>query len=269
MTEIKKTLAILKARWPEVTLIIGIFLSRPLVNKLLSGLVAKQLLTPNKFVLLYPSISLLLVAISATLRSGFLRTVYLQGNQRSSPLTLLRMGIYFLWRMVVLGALYSIPFLLVTLLSTRIIAGLVSPESLVQIGFWINQLFFMAFSVILVKLILLLPALVIVLDCRTFESFKFLKHCRLWEAKELVILFYAHLVFRFLLRFLRLHYDIPTGSRYILEIGPLIISGFVNLTIAVMAMKFVASLDLVYDSSPSSPNSQDSPGEQFKSSLED
>ena len=249
MSEIKKTLAILRARWPEAVLIIGIFLSRPLVSRLLFGLAAKQLLTPNKLVLLYPSISLLLVAISATLRSGFLRTVYLQGNQRSSPLTLLRTGIYFLWRMVVLGALYSIPFLLVTLLSTGIIAGLVSPESFAQISVWINQLFFLAFSVILVKLILLLPALVIVLDCRTFESFKFLKHCRLWEAKELVILFYAHLAFRFLLRFLRLHYDILTASRYILEIGPLIISCFVNLIIAVMAVRFVASLDLVYDNS--------------------
>lgn len=255
MSEIKKTLAILRARWPEAVLIIGIFLSRPLVSRLLFGLAAKQLLTPNKLVLLYPSISLLLVAISATLRSGFLRTVYLQGSQRSSPLTLLRTGIYFLWRMVVLGALYSIPFLLVTLLSTGIIAGLVSPESFAQISVWINQLFFLAFSVILVKLILLLPALVIVLDCRTFESFKFLKHCRLWEAKELVILFYAHLAFRFLLRFLRLHYDMTTASRYILEIGPLIISCFVNLIIAVMAVRFVASLDLVYDGGQSSLNS--------------
>lgn len=257
MTKIKETLRILKARWPEVTFIIVIFLSIPLVNKLLSGLVSKQLLAPNKYVLLYPSISLPLAVISTTLRSGFLRTVYLQGNQRSSPLTLLGTGIYFLWRMVVLGALYSIPFLLVTLLSTRIIAGLASPESLAEIGFWINQLFFMAFSVILVKLILLLPALVIVLNCRTFESFKFLKHCRLWEAKELVILFYAHLVFRFLLRFLRLHYDIPMGSRYILEIGPLIISCFINLTIAVMAVRFVASLDLVYYGSAKDINSED------------
>jgi len=252
MSEIKKTLAILRARWPEAVLIIGIFLSRPLVSRLLFGLAAKQLLTPNKLVLLYPSISLLLVAISATLRSGFLRTVYLQGSQRSSPLTLLRTGIYFLWRMVVLGALYSIPFLLVTLLSTGIIAGLVSPESFAQISVWINQLYFLAFSVILVKLILLLPALVIVLDCRTFESFKFLKHCRLWEAKELVILFYAHLAFRFLLRFLRLYYDMTTASRYILEIGPLIISCFVNLIIAVMAVRFVASVGLVYDNSRSS-----------------
>ena len=257
MSEIKKTLAILKARWPEITLIIGIYLSRPLMKTLLFGLVAKQLLAPNKLVFLYPSISLLLLAISATLRFGFLRTVYLQGSQRSSPLTLLRTGIYFLWRMVVLWALYSLPFLLASLLSPRIIAGLESPESLAQISFWINLLFFLAFSVFLVKLILLLPALVIVLDCRTFESFKFLKHCRLWEAKELVILFYAHLAFRFLLRFLRLHYDIPTASRYILEIGPLIISCFVNLIIAVMAVRFVASLHLEYNSQPVSLDFED------------
>ena len=251
MTEIKKTLAILKARWPEVTLIMGLYLLMLLYYPLF-GSVGRRLLTPDKFALLALPMSYLLLAISATLRFGFLRTVYLQGDQRSSPLTLLRTGIYFLWRMIVLGALYSIPFLLVALLSTRIIVGLVSPESFAQSSFWINQLFFLAFSVFLVKLILLLPALVIVLDCRTFESFKFLKHCRLWEAKELVILFYAHLAFRFLLRFLRLHYDILTASRYILEIGPLIISCFVNLTIVVMAVRFVGSLNLVYDNSQSS-----------------
>ncbi|MBA7694187.1 hypothetical protein ES703_102794 [subsurface metagenome] len=156
-----------------------------------------------------------------------------------------------------LCALYSIPFLLSGLLSTGIIAGLVSPESFAQISVWINQLFFLAFSVILVKLILLLPALVIVLDCRTFESFEFLKHCRILEAKGLVILFYAHLAFRFLLAFLRLHYDILTASRYILEIGPLIISCFVNLIIAVMAVRFVASLHLEYNSQPVSLDFED------------
>lgn len=266
MTEIKKTLSILKARWPEVTLIMGLYLLIMLLYYPLFGSVARRLLTPDKFALLALPMSYLLLAISATLRFGFLRTVYLQGNQRSSPLTLLRTGIYFLWRMVILRALYSIPFL-VALLGTRIIAGLVSPESFAQSSFWINQLFFLAFSVFLVKLILLLPALVIVLDCRTFESFKFLKHCRLWEAKELVILFYAHLAFRFLLRFLRLHYDIPTASRYILEIGPLIISCFVNLIIAVMAVRFVASLHLVYDNDLSVSKSEDLPGEQFNSSV--
>jgi hypothetical protein len=103
-----------------------------------------------------------------------------------------------------------------------------------------------AVTIILMKLILLLPALVIVLDCGAFESFKLLKKYRFREARELIALFCFQPVLGFLWMFLRAPYD-ATILGPIFKIGTFVITNFISLTIVIMAMRFVASHNLVYD----------------------
>ncbi len=240
MSEIKNTLAILKARWPEVTLIIGLAVLLPFLSKLLTKLKYDSALSLTVLVTCF---SLALTVIRTMLRSGFLRTVYLEGQQRQTIAVLLRPGLHFFWRMIVLGLLYAIPLLTVTLLSTRLVGKPTAPGQLVM-------------NIILMKFILLLPALVIVLDCRVIESFKFLKKCRLRDAGELIVLFCFNMAFPYLWMFSRTLYGTTTGPQLIFRIVTSIITCFIGLIIAVTAVRFVASLHLVYDEQISPSDSQ-------------
>ena len=120
------------------------------------------------------------------------------------------------------------------------------------------QLCFIAPMLILIKVVLFIPALIIVLDCGVFESFKFLRKCKLLDSRELVALFCLGMVLPFLWFFLRITYNPEITSQYILRSATAAISYVLWLIIAVMAVRFVASLHLVYDNQPSSLDFEDS-----------
>jgi len=242
MTKIKKTLAILKARWPEVILIIGLTVLLPFLIKLRTKLKYDSALS---LTVLATCFSFALSLITIVLRSGFLRTVYLEGRKRQTIAVLLRTGLHFLWRMIVLGLLYFIPLLTLTLLSIRLYLKPTAPgetDILHNISFLV-----LVMNIILMKFILLLPALVVVLDCRVFKSFKFLKKCRLRDAGELIVLFCFNMAFPYLWMFSRTLYGTTTRPQLIFRIVTSIITCFIGLIIAVMAVRFVASLNLEHD----------------------
>ncbi len=252
MTEIKKTLTILKARWPEVILIIGLTVLLPFLSKLLTKLKYDSALS---LTVLATCFRLALMVVTIVLRSGFLRTVYLEGRKRQSIAVLLRTGLHFLWRMIVLGLLYAIPLLTLTLLSIRL-AGKPTAPGETDILHNISLLV-LVINIILMKFILLLPALVIVLDCRAFESFKFLKKCRLRDAGALIVLFCFNMAFPYLWMFSRTLYGTITTPQLIFRIVTSITTCFIGLIIAVTAVRFVGSLDLVYDNKPVSLDFED------------
>lgn len=245
MTEIKKTLAILKARWPEVTLIVGLYALAVLSNNLFRA--ARADLTKT-LVLLYFSLSLIVVSI--ILNYGFLRTVYLEGQKRQTPMALLKKGRYFFWRMVGVGLIYVIPYFILAWLIFLIIKYFTSIDTgffeTAKVTPWLFQLCSTAALLILIKVVLFIPALILVLDCGVFESFKFLRKCKLLDSRELVALFCLGIALPFLWVFLRISYNPETTSQYILRSVPTVIGYVLWLTIAVTAVRFVASLDLVY-----------------------
>lgn len=254
MKEIKKTLAILKARWPEVILILGINLLLVLVNLVLSP---KSMQVFWWYRGIFP---LIFILILTTLRSGFLRTVYLEGQKRQSFLVLLRTGLHFLWRLIVLDLLFCIPSLILILLNIHLVSGRVShgETDILHNIFLIRHLLVLVINIILMKFILLMPALVIVLDCRAFESFRFLKYCRLRDARELIVLFCFKMAFPYLRIFLRTLYDTTTIPQRIFSIFNSVATCFIGLIIVVMAVRFVDSLNLVYGNKPSPLDFEDS-----------
>ncbi len=253
MTEIKKTLSILKARWPEVTLIVGLYTLAVLSNNLRRA--ARPDLT-KAVSLLCLLFSLVLMVLSMILHYGFLRTVYLQGQKRQTPMALLKKGRYFFWRMVGFSLIYVVPYFILTWLIFLIIKYFTSIDTgfleTAKVAPWLYQLCFIAPMLILIKVVLFIPALILVLDCRVFESFKFLRKCKLLDSGELVALFCLRMVLPFLWVFLRILYNPETTSQYTLRIVPTVIGYVLGLIIAVTAVKFVASLNLEYDNSRSS-----------------
>ncbi len=257
MTETKKTLSILKARWPEVVLIIGLGILSLFVNKLI--LIVQPKVTPMQ-VLIDLGYLLLVWLILIMLTVGFQRTVYLEGDQRQSPIVLLRVGKHFFWRIVGLGLLFLITCFILAWLIFLIIKYFTPIDTgfleTAKVTPWLYQLCFIAPRLILIKVVLFIPALIIVLDCRVFKSFKFLKLCKLLEAKELLVLFVVSMGLTFLWTLLPKLNDIEIPLEYIFTIVLSISGHFIGLMISVMAVRFVASLDLVYDNGQSSSNSE-------------
>lgn len=272
MNEIKKTLAILKARWPEVTLIVGLYGLAVLSNDLFLFRPARPDLA---ITLILPSIafSVTLMVVSTMLYCGFLRTVYLEGQDGQTPMALLKKGRRFFWRMVGFSLIYGVPYLILAWLTFLIMKYLTSTDTsffeAANVTPWLYQLCYIAPMLILIKVILFISALILVLDCGVFESFKFLRKFRLLDSKELVALYCLGAVLPFLWVFLRIPSDPETTSQYILRTVPTVIGYVLWLIIAVTAVRFVGSLDLVRDSSPGSPDSEDLSEEEVDSLMED
>ena len=264
MTEIKKTLTILKARWPEATLIVGLYALAVISNNLFRA--ARPDLTKTLFLLclflLCMAFSLALMVATMVLNYGFLRTVHLEGQKVQTPMALLKKGRYFFWRMLGFGLIYVVPCFVLAWFIFLIIKYFTSIDTgfleTVKVAPWLYQLCFIAPMLILIKVVLFIPALIIVLDCGVFESFKFLRKCKLLDSRELVALFCLGMVLPFLWFFLRITYNPEITSQYILRSATAAISYVLWLIIAVMAVRFVASLHLVYDNQPSSLDFEDS-----------
>lgn len=184
MNEIKETLAILKRRWPEAALIIGLGFLPNLLIHIFSYYHAPKIMRTLSIVRMF----LFLVIIIFT--AGFLRTIYLEQNKRQSFADLFRVGKHFFLRLLVFGILCALPMMLFVwlLITTTNNMGLNTTFSLAhRIGSTFIQL-------ILAKLTLLIPAIIIVLDCSLSKSFGFMWKVKLLKARPLLIIFLIQII---------------------------------------------------------------------------
>lgn len=258
MAEIKQTLKILKSRYAEVSLIIGLYMlvlvSMALVMADLLAQDKPLAAPPQNALLLFFSIAVALV--SMILKYGFTRTVYLHSSSQQQPLVLLKTGMHFFWRIVQLGILYLLALLALGIPLIIIKHQLTHPDTLaasLSLVAAVDRLYSVAMMLILIKPVLLMPALLIVLDCRILETWKMLKHLRLLDAKGLVFLFCLQIAIGLLWPFSRLADAHVTTSDYALTIAAAVAVYFVGFVAAVAAVRFVASRNLVYDSQYHSP----------------
>jgi hypothetical protein len=240
MTEIRKTLEILKARWPEVLFIIAlevlpqpIYMTQIIFHPI--GNLLRILIT-----LVYISFTIIIFMLII----GFQRTVYTEDRKRQSPLVLLREGKHFVLPLVGLGIIYSLALACLQILVLWAIKY--AAPDFMDTRSLLYQLPSTSVSLILMKPVLLIFPLIIVLDCSILQSFKILGRCRLRDARELVILFLISLGLPFLWKLLPSQHG-ATISYYFLTILHIIVGRFIALMMAVMAIRFVASRNLIYD----------------------
>jgi len=258
MTEIKNTLAILKARWPEVILIAGLHILSMLSAKFFRVVKPDWTIT---WALLYIGFSLFIMIISIILYLGFLRTCFLDAQKPRTSMVLLKTGKHFFGRMIGFGILFAIVYFilawLIFLIAKQFTSVDASFSKTAKVAPLLYQLCFIGATLILIKPFLFIPALIIVLDCRVFESFKFFKQFKLSDAKELVALFCVQAASTLLWVFLPKLAEAETILQYTLGITPSIIPYFIGLIVSVIAVRFVASQNLVYDDRSRSLDSQD------------
>jgi len=254
MNEIKETIAILKARWPEVFLIVGIQALSMFGSELFPQVTEINLILGLSII----ACMLAIVVIVVLLPVGFLRTVHLEGPKRQYPLDLLRVGKHFLWRTIRVGLLWIPAYLL---LAWMVFMVAKRPE-VTDTGFWETAetdplVFYCCFAVsrlILIKPVLLILPIVIVTDCRISTSFGLLKRCRLSDAEGPVALFVASTSLTVLWAFLPPANSVPSISLHIMRTLMSLTQIFVTLMVAVTAVRFVGSLNLANDRNPSLPD---------------
>lgn len=232
MNEIKETLAILKARWHEVTLIIGLWFLHRLIVLTLK-------IYPNITLVSFVTLSMSLFILVVS--TGFLRTVYLEQEKRQSLPDLMRIGKHFFWRILGVGILYGLAMMLFPWLLSIIFKGdTISPL--------VKQIRFPFIQLILAKLILLTPAIIIVADCSLYRSFGIMRKVKILKAKPLLIFYLiGGIVMPFLLMlfspgFLRAHLSITWGDAIYTLYS--VISHIMALMVSVMAVRFVSSLGI-------------------------
>lgn len=258
MTETQKTLAILRARWPEVTLIIGLYTLVELSHSLFGFTepdVTKTLFLPSILFILS------LAVVSMILSYGFLRTIHLEGPKEQTPIDLLKTGKHFFWRMAGFGFIYiGLYFILIRLIFFIIKYFTSTNTDFIESAKsapWLYQLCSTAAMLIMIKVMLFIPALIIVLDCRVFDSFKLLSKFKLLKSKELVALFCLGTVMPLLWLLLKIPENPETILQYIITIGTIVTGQVIGLVVAVTAVRFISSLDLEYDGGITDSNSED------------
>ncbi len=256
MTEIRKTLDILKARWPEVTLFIALDVLSYFINMSQSIFYPIGNLIRILITLVYISFTIIIFMLII----GFQRTVYLEDRRRQPPLVLLREGKHFILPLIGLGIIYTLALACLQILVLWVINH--STPGLMEKRWGVSLIYRLpstSVSLILMKPVLLIFPLIIVLDCDILTSFKMLGRCRLRDARELVILFLVSLGLPFLWTFMpsiSFRHSIPIS--YCLITASLIIVGrFIALMMAVMAIRFVAAQNLSYDNGVKLLDSQD------------
>ncbi len=231
MDEIKETLAILKTRWHEVSLLIGLWFLHRLITLTLR--IYPDIRTLVQFVSISLSVFILIVSI------GFLRTVYLQQDERQSLADLVRTGKHFFWRFLILGVLGgSAMMLFYWLLKITGTSGVVSIHITTPL-----------MKLLLAKLILLLPA-IIVTDCSIPKSFNLMWEIKLLQAKAkplLIFFLIVNIVLPTLLMLLfsnifRAHSSINWSDA--IRTFYHVASNILALMVSVMAIRFVASLEI-------------------------
>jgi len=231
MNEIKETLAIFKARWLEATLIIGLMLLPNLLNHIFDH---RILISIAGFGI---------VSLGIIISAGFLRTVYLEQEKRQSLLDLMQIGKHFFLRLLGFGILCG----LAAMLSLWLFGKINTYTGLSATFPFAQQIGFTFIKVIFAKLIILIPAIIIISDCSLSKSFGLMWKVKLLKAKPLLIIFFIKIV---VLPYLLLFFPNFRGTQpaitwsYTVSILYSIMLLFLTLMVQMMAVRFVSSLGI-------------------------
>jgi len=201
---------------------------------------SKVFILTRLLALVIPVVILMLGAVILMLRAGFLRTACLYGDNRQQILTLLQTGAHFFWQLLVFYAMYRILQILLSLLLMRVSTLYASPSDFPTVVPWVSVFCSISLAVVLMKPLLLVPALIIVHDRRAFEAIKLIGQYRLFLAKELILLFAIQQAFRFVAIFMHSFAEKGGVFYYLMRAGNNIIPSVLVIVVTLSAVRFIA-----------------------------
>ncbi len=252
-TELPGIIELLKSRWPEAVLVIAFHACLFMLGSHIFGMSASFdgtkesapfALLPEGWAFLIGFGVIVFLIISEMLRLGFLRTVLTGGCSQREPIELLKTGRYFFWRMIRFRIIYELAvfavwFVLLAVFSSFLSGGS-EPDKLPP---WMTRGgLFLACS-ILMKPWLLIPAIIITVNCKVRESFQSLKQYRLMGNNSIIALFMVWIIVQvfFVMRLEVGSSDGSTGVQYFTMGIWAIVLSTLNLAITLAAVLLVAN----------------------------
>lgn len=243
-----EVLEIIKRRWPEVVLVVGFQIGVFFLKTMLMEIVeearpmdqAQQIVhSPvwSSFLLGMGTMAFAIVAYIFLF--GFIATACHEGLEKKEPIELLRAGRYFFWRMVRFEILFSI-FWFAIVMVFSVIVGTIALQAKAAEGipYWLFNICMFAALVILVKPMLLTPAIMIARDKMVLGSAKLLKEYGLMQAKNLLALVGISLLVMFVLSFV-LGSGKTGNFHYVITGVYAVVSSCFLLLIGLTAVRFV------------------------------
>ncbi len=123
---------------------------------------------------------------------GFLATAYSEGASPKQPAQLVSVGRLFFWRMLRFQVILGIAYIGISFVILAIVQSMVfGQKDMSSIPDWIAQLCSFAALAILVKPMLLTPAVMIVKDCMVLQALGSLREYKILEARVLLRAFFV------------------------------------------------------------------------------
>lgn len=168
---------ILKVRWPEAVMLIGLYTGASVLYQHLAGQFeptsggdGPQMPWGPSFLLGLGSMILFIVLQMQIW--GFLRTAALQPTEPRSPMELLRTGSPFFWRLLGFQVLFFLALLFVASVVITLLGILIFRQHAVRdLPVWLHSLSFFLSFLLLLKPFVLMPAMVLVYEYRLSEAF--------------------------------------------------------------------------------------------------
>lgn len=184
----KHTLKILINRWPEVLLVL--FFTGAAALLFSQSEDSQNTMNATKFIVAVGT-GLFLV-LGYIFQFGFLRTVVLAENEQFQPKELLMLGRRFLGRLIIFGLILAVVVLLLSQIILSILIALfgkfnpaeLTAEQIQNLPIWMPITAAIVSMVLLLKWWLLMPAVIIVKDCRLQECLGYFRGVKLFKAFE-------------------------------------------------------------------------------------
>ena len=183
---IQRVINILKVRWPEVTLVVGLHVAMALliedVVATSEGMDARSAMPPFWATFLL-GMGMILCGIGwQMLYLGFLKTAAVSEGDPQQPMQLLRSGRPYFWRILLFQMLLGFVVMLLNAVFLNVLGGLIWPGCPIeQLPSWFAQMCALAGMLIVIKPMLLVPACVIVYDISAFAAFGQMRFYRLGQ----------------------------------------------------------------------------------------
>ncbi|MCK5565045.1 MAG: hypothetical protein KAJ07_07325 [Planctomycetes bacterium] len=246
---------IIKKRYPEVVLIIGlqaglVLLARQIMATAMVAAgggedqVAGQL--PGGIEFVYGMGFAIVCIVWQILQLGFLRTAFTDGASQQEPKTLLVTGKAFFWRMLRFQIIFGLAYQFMIALGTGVIASTMYKDvAVADLPVWLGPACAMAAMAALAKPMLLCPALMIAEGCMVRESFARMKGFRLSTHSKMIKTFAVFIVMMFVFGTAEGLMKAKGAGQSVIIAVQAMITGTVGLVMSLYAIQFVAGKDVL------------------------
>ncbi len=226
-------------RWPEVLLICGM----PAISQGSLLYIKNTELQYSFRILGFFILGFVTMVISTMLYLGFVRTYVTSFSQHQSVSTLMSAGKIFFWRFLFFGLLMGFMLFLIYLLISSLFTR--SENAITLYNANIEAIKIVAANIIMMKFLILVPAVIIAYDIKVLHALKRIIKYRFFDAHQVIYVYLINLAVLYLHSFISFYIDKSDDLKFIAIKAALIFaSQLFTLLVSLTAVGFVIFVDM-------------------------